>query len=369
MNPNIFTEAQKEDRDLQLSEVMSAHTALRERIKERQGFDPETIDWKAAKRDRNFWKKLEESSGEVIREANASSSLGQLLRYGVQTFMFDAYKDVATVYQDIVQIVSSSNRQEWYAPLYGAEIPLEVTPGTPYEDSRIMGLDTVLVNKKVGRILSIQKELFDDDQTGQIGTRASKLGKRVRYKEEFDVMTALRGASYTTGIGNRPTTYATLSQPGIEEADIALNGIRDPLGNRMGVDPSLLLVSTADKFNAAKLLHSTLQPSVPGASGETAASASSGTTGWTGAENPLKGLYDLRVSRFLGAGDWFLMEPKTSIPFQERSPLSVVQEDPNSGRSFDQDIYRWKVSRRYATTVLESRYIFAGKINATAPII
>ena len=38
-----------------------------------------------------------------------------------------------------------------------------------------MGLDTVLVNKKVGRILSIQKELFDDDQTGQIGTRASKL--------------------------------------------------------------------------------------------------------------------------------------------------------------------------------------------------
>lgn len=369
MNANLFTEAQMEDRNIQLSEVMAGHTALRERITEKQGFDPETIDWKAAKRDRGFWKKLEESSGEIMREANASSSLGQLLRYGVQSFMFDAYKDVPTVYQDIVQIVSSSNRQEWYAPLYGAEIPLEVTPGTPYEDSRIMGLDTVLVNKKVGRILSIQKELFDDDQTGQVSTRASKLGKRVRYKEEFDVMTALRAASYSTTIGNRPAAYVALSQGALETADIALNGVRDPLGNRMGVDPSLLLVSTSDKFNAAKLLNSTLNPSVPGASGQTAGSASSGDLSGTMAFNPLAGLYDLRVSRFLGAGDWMLMEPKTSIPFQERAPLSVVQEDPNSGRSFDQDIYRWKVSRRYATTVLESRYIYAGKINATAPII
>ncbi len=366
---NHLTEAQKEDRDLQLSEVMSAHTALKNRIIEKQGFDPDTIDWKAAKRDRNFWKKLEESTGESMREANASSSLGQLLRYGVQNFMFDAYKDVPTVYQDIVQVVSSANRQEWYAPLYGAEIPLEVTPGTPYEDSRIMGLDTVLVNKKVGRILSIQKELFDDDQTGQVSGRAGKLGKRVRYKEEYDVMIALRSATYNTTIGNAPAANVALTQGALETADIALHNVRDPLGNRMGVDPGLLLVSTADKFNAAKLLNSTLQPSIPGASTETISSAASGQTGWTGADNPLKGLYDLRVSRFLGNGDWFLMEPKTSIPFQERSPLSVVQEDPNSGRSFDQDVYRWKVSRRYATTVLESRYIYAGKINATAPTI
>ncbi len=366
---NKLQERQKKDRDLQLSEVMKDHALLRERMIDKHNFDPATIDWEAAKDDRKFWSKMSEATGDRIQEANVSSSLGQLLRYGVQTFMFDAYKDVETVYQDIVQVISSSNRQEWYAPLYGAELPQDVAPGGDYLDSRLQGLDTVLVNKKVGRILSVQKELFDDDQTGQIGQRAGKLGKRVRYKEEFDVMTALRAATYSAAIGNAPGSNTALSQPSLEAADIALMGIRDPLGNRMGVEPSLLLVSTADKFNAAKLLHSTLQPSVPGASGETATSAASGGTGWTMATNPLQGLYDLKVSRFLGSGDWFLMEPKTSVPFQERAPLSVVQEDPNSGKSFEQDILRWKVSRRYGTTVLESRYIYAGSINATAPTI
>lgn len=366
---SYLSEAQKEDRDLQISEAMAAHTILKDRMIEKHGFDPDTIDWKAAKKDRGFWKKMEEATGESVREANVSSSLGQLLRYGVQQFMFDAYKDVNTVYQDVVNIVPSSNRQEWYAPLYGAEVPFDVAPGGNYEDSRLQGLDTVVVNKKVGRILSVQKELFDDDQTGQIGTRASKLGKRVRYKEEFDVMTALRAATYNTTIGNAPASNVALSQPALEQADIALQAIRDPLGNRIAVEPGLLLVDPTNKFNAAKLLNSSLQPSVPGASGETAGSAASGGTGWTMTINALQGLYDLRVSRFLGAGDWFLMEAKTSIPFQERAPLSVTQEDPNSGKSFENDLFRWKVSRRYATTVLESRYIYAGFINATAPII
>lgn len=369
MNANL-TEAQKANREAQLTEAKSAHVALRERMIERHSFDPDTIDWNKAKTDRKFWAKLEESFGEPLREANSSSTLGQLMRYGVQQFMFDAYEDVPTMYQDIVRIVPSDGRQEWYAPLYGAEIPEEVQAGDSYKDSRLQGLDTVLVNKKVGRILAMQKEAFDDDQTGQVGMRAGKLGKRVRYKEEYDVMIAIRSATYSSAIGNTPAAGNTaLSQPALEAADISLQSIRDPLGNRMGVDPSFLLVDPSNKFNAAKLLNSSLQPSVPGASGDTALSAASGTTGWANTHNPLQGLYQLGVSRFLGAGDWMLMEPKTSIPFQERSPLAVTQEDPNSGQSFDKDIYRWKVSRRYNTTVLESRYIYAGYINATAPTI
>ena len=367
---SFLSEAEREDRELQLQEASAAHTALRTRIQEKHNFDPDSIDWKAAKRDRSFWKKLEESTGESIREANVSSNLGQLLRYGVQQFMFDAYKDVNVIYPDVVQVIQSSNRQEWYAPLYGAEVPEEVAAGGNYSESRIQGLDTSLVNKKVGRILATQKELFDDDQTGQVASRAGKLGKRVRYKEEYDVMIALRSATYSyASLGNRPSAYAALTQPGLEDANIALMNIRDPLGNRMGVEPSLLLVSSWDMFNAAKILNSALQPSVPGASGQTAQSASSGATGWTMTMNPLQGLFSLKVSRFLAQSDWFLMEPKTSIPFQERMPLSVVQEDPNSGKSFENDIYRWKVSRRYAVTVLESRFIYAGYINATAPSI
>ncbi len=365
-----LSEAQLEERNLQIEEVGRAHSELRESITRRHGLDPETLDWKQTKRNgKAFWAKLEEACGEKLREATPASALGQLYRFGVQQFMFDAYKSVPVVYPDIVSVIPSSNRQEWYAPLYSPELPDELAPGAPFGDSRVQGLDTVLINKKVGRIFSMPREAMDDDQTGQLAKRPAKMGERVRYKEEFDVMAALRGATYSSTIGNAPASNVALGQAALEAADIALQKIRDPFGQRILVMPSYLLVSTTDKFNAAKLLNSALQPSIPGGSGETIGDAASGQTGWTMTVNPLQGLYKLGVSRFLGAGDWFLLEERTSIPFQERDPLSVVQEDPNSGKSFENDLNRWKNRRRYQVAVLESRYICAGFINGTAPII
>jgi len=358
MLSNGWTQEMIEARKRQLDFVCSSHEELRESIRKATGIDPQTdIDWKSPK---FSFKRLRDEAARELREAGAPSSLGQLFRYGIQQFMFDAYKTVPVVYPDIVQLRPSSNRQEWYAPLYGAEPPTEVAPGAPFDDSRIEGLDVTLVNKKVGRLVTMERELFDDDQTGQIVQRASKTGERVRYKEEQDVMSAIENATYTTAIGNRPATFGALSQSTLEAADIALMRMKDPLGNFMLVMPALLLVSTADKFNAAKLLNSTLQPSVPGQAGETASTASSGLTGWTMTINPLQGLYQLAVSRFLTLNKWFLMEPRTSIPFQERDPLEIVQEMPLSGMSFSNDIYRWRVRRRYQVAVIESRYIYRG---------
>lgn len=371
MNTNPIIEKNAEDRELQLADALSAHGSLRESITSKFGLDPDSIDWKKAPRTKGFFSKLEEATGEKLKEGigNSSSSLGQLLRYGVQNFMFDAYKDVPVIYPDLVSMRPSSNRQEWYAPLYGAELPLDVAPGGKFEDSRIQGLDTVVINKKIGRVVSMERELFDDDQTGQLVDRAGRIGKRARYKEEFDVMATVRGGAYSLALGNAFAANTALSQLALENADIALHAIRDPLGNRMLVMPGYLLVSTSDKFNAAKLLNSSLQPSIPGASGETISSAASGGTGWTMTVNPLQGLYQLGVSRFLGAGDWFLLEPKTSLVWQERDPLEILQEAPNSGASFENDEYRFRIRRRYQSALLESRYIFKGFINATAPII
>lgn len=311
-----------------------------------------------------------------LREANAESAFGQLLRYGVQHFMFDAYQSVTDfIYTDLISTRTSTNRQEWYAPLYGVEIPRDVPTGGKFEDSKITGVDRELVNKKIGRMFSVERELIDDDQTGQIEQRASGLGQRVRYKEEADVLgvdvftlaptgrgvVGQAGVSYTVAKGNRPVTYTGLSQPALEAADIAMHNMLDPVGNRIMVKPSLLLVSPADKFNAAKLLNSALQPSVPGAAGQSYSTASSGLTGYTGTVNPLQGLYTLKVSRFLPANFWYLMEPKTSIVFQDRDPLELTMEAKDAGTSFERDEYRWRVRRRYATDVLEYLYIYAGQ--------
>jgi hypothetical protein len=348
-------------------------TRLAESIGRQMGVDPRLMPWG----DMNL-RKLKENvfaNEHKLREANAETAFGALLRYGVQHFMFDAYQDMTDfVYTDLVTNRPSKNRQEWYAPLFGVEIPQDITTGGKFPDSRIAGFDVSLVNKKVGRMFTVERELVDDDQTGQVETRATGLGKRIRYKEEADTMgtdvftrvplgrgiTGVANTSYTVAIGNRPSAYAALAQPGLEAADIALSDMLDPVGQRIFVKPSILLATPADKFNAAKLLNSSLQPSVPGAAGQTANTATSGLTGWTMTTNPLQGLYNLKISRFLPSGYWFLIEPKTSIVWQDRDPLELTMEARDAGRSFERDEYRWRVRRRYQVAVLEYRYIFCG---------
>jgi phage major head subunit gpT-like protein len=365
----------------QIAAVDKIQSNLRDTILKEARFDVSKLPWD----DESLsLKKLKENVVKItnsnLREANSETVFGALLRYGVQNYMFDAYKSLTDfMYTDIVQTRTSRNRQEWYAPLYGVEIPQDVPLGGKFEDSRLAGLDVEVVNKKVGRILSFERELVDDDQTGQIAQKAQELGERMRYKEEADVLgvdvftlatlgrglTGVAGVSYTSTIGNKSASgFATLSQPTLETADIALMNMVDPLGNRIMVRPSILVVSPADKFNAAKLLNSTLQPSVPGTanygSGATqSAQFQAGLTGWTMTVNPLMNLYTLRVSRFLPSGYWYLIDPR-SIVFQDRDPLELMMEARDSGRSFERDEYRYRVRRRYQTAVLEYRFIFAG---------
>lgn len=346
-------------------------TALRE-VASLSRFSPESIKgmW-------DYHEQYGDLSVKKLSESVAESTMPQLLRYGVSAFMFDAYAAVPTIYPDLVRVVQSGGAEELYAPLYGPELPQAIAPGQEYGDSRLMGLDVHVPNSKYGRLLSVEKELISDDQTGQIVTRSADMGERMRYVEEAQVIQAIKAGGpqgYTTAIGNLAASPGQISQPMIEAADIALQQMTDPLGNLMLVMPDTILVGPSDKFTAAVLLQSSLQPSVPGAAGQTASTASSGSTGWTMAVNPLQGLYSLKVSRFMNLtagyqpttgldsthGSWFLMETKKSAVFQDRTALAVVQEAIDSGGSFEKDVYRYRVDRRFAAAVIEARYIYRG---------
>lgn len=371
----------KDLREIQNKRIDKIRESTRETVRRSTGVDPTAIDWD----DPDFSVlKLREAVGRM-REATAESSFGQLLRAGVNNFMFDAYQTVPTIYQDLVRVVSSNKYEELYAPLYNAELPVEIFPSEPFPDSRIVGLDVHVRNRKFGRMLAFERELVDDDQTGQISQRAANLGEMMRYVEELQVMIAIVNAinpqdgtaGYSTALGNLAGTPGQLSQPGLEAADIALQNMVDPLGNFMLVMPDTVLVSPADKFNVLKLLQSTLQPSVPGAAGQTANTATSGGTGWTMTVNPLQGEYTAKVSRFLPGstssqggpglvgpgldaahGAAFLLQTKKSIVFQDREALEILQESPAAGTAFAYDQYRYRVRRRFACRVVDPRFLF-----------
>jgi hypothetical protein len=373
-------------RTIQAKRIEKVRESTRQGTIRACNIDPDLIDW----HDPDFSVgRLREASFKRMREAVAESSFAQLLRAGVQQFMFDAYNTVPTIFQDLVRVVSSNKYEELYAPLYNSELPVEVRPGEPFPDSRIIGLDVHVHNRKWGRVLAFQRELIDDDQTGQISQRAANLGQMMRYIEELEVMRAIVEAEntyeklpttgYTTAIGNTPTVPGALTQEGIETADVSLQNMVDPLGNFMLVMPGTVLVSPSDKFNLLKLLNSTLQPSVPGASGESLSTIKSGQTGYTMTINPLQGEYTAKISRFLpgasaklggpglkgpgldGAhGAWFLMETQKSVVFQDREGLEIIQENPGGGAAFQFDEYRYRIRRRFNVKMLDTRFCYRG---------
>jgi hypothetical protein len=338
------------------------------------------VDWEAPELS---FRRLRESvykQAVRLREANPESSFGQLLRAGIQTFAINSYDAVPVVYPDLVTEVTSRRFQEYYAPLFRPNLPRQVNRGQRFQENPAAGLDRVLTNFKFGMIEGFERELFDDDQTGQIKNRASQMGENFKIMEEIYVMGKIIGAGQTsqgvfvapdvtygdtvaaTGVGNgsyntlpkanRFTTFVRLSQANLELADIAQSNIVDDLGNKFLVTPNTLLTSTADKFVAAKLLSSTLQPSVP--------SASADSTGYVMTINPLQGLYKLLVSRFLPTKAWILGDPKKAMVFQRRDPLEIVQEQPASGQSFDIEAYRFKARSRFEVGMIDSRFLFMG---------
>jgi hypothetical protein len=375
-------------RQIQNKRIDKIREATRQQVQKVSGIDPERIDWNDP--DLSVKSLREACFKGRLREASAESAFGQLLRAGVNNFMFDAYQTVPTIYQDLVRVAASTKYEELYAPLYNSELPQEVFPSEPFDDSRIVGLDVHVRNRKFGRMLAFERELVDDDMTGQITQRAANLGEMMRYVEELQVMIAIDGAinpqtggagySYSA-LGNQLQTPGQLSQPNLELADIQLQNMIDPLGNFMLVTPDTVLVSPADKFNLLKLLNSTLQPSVPGTAGSTTiggggTGASSGQTGWTMTINPLQGEYSAKVSRFMrGAnssqggpgltgpgqdgshGACYLLQTQKSIVFQDRDGLEVLQEAPNSGTAFAYDQYRYRVRRRFACRVIDPRFL------------
>jgi hypothetical protein len=313
-----------------------------------------------------------------LREANAESAFGQLLRAGVQTYAINSYQTVPVVYPDLVTEVVSRRYQEYYAPLFRPNLPRRTDRGQRFQDNPIAGLDRFLTNVKFGMIESFERELFDDDQTGQIKNRASQMGENFKIAEEIYVMGKVIGTGQTlqgvqvdpdityndavtgTGTGtyntapkgNRPANWGKLNQPNLEGADIALMNIQDPLGNKFLVSPNTLLVGSSNKFVGAKLLNSTLQPSVP--------TATAGDTGYVMTINPLQGLYKLLVTRFIPATAWLLGDPKKAVVFQRRDPLEILQEHPASGDSFSMETYRFKARSRFEVGMIDSRFMYEG---------
>lgn len=348
------------------------------------------------------WNKVAQKCGApnvtmALREADSASNFVGVLRAGVQTIVNQSYETVATTFESWCHVVQSKMDTEAYAPLHGISFLREVGKQELYGESRAAGLDLKLVNRKYGTLFSVEKELLEDDQTGQFQQQAGLLGEYAKLAIECIVMAKLAGkftggalATYAElvipptetqpsneaiypwtppatpfigGGSNRPASYTVIGQAAIQAGFIALMNQKNLLGLKMSVDPNRLIIGPQEKFNAAVLLNSSFYPSGT-------AQATAGSIGNVMAINPIEAIAALTVSRFMFKNDatvdgtskaWYLIDDKKPwFVAQIRQAAEVSQENPNAGESFNRDVIRFKVSLRANSDVIDPRFAYQG---------
>ena len=321
------------------------------------------IDWGSPNMS---FRRLREAAERIadLHETNSVTTFGWLLRSAVQEFANDVYGNIAVIYPSLVTEIQSRRRSEIYGGLYRGAMPRLVDAGEKFQDQTFKGFERELINFKYGHIETFERELFDDDQTGQIRARAGNLGENFRTFEEIYVLKRLFGAAaseegvdvpastytggpFTTAIGNRANPYVRLSETSLEAAHVAMRSMLDPVGRKFLVNPTTLIVSPIDEFTAIRILNSPIMA-------QTAASATAGLV------NPLQGRYTVYASPFVRSKAWLLGDTRRGFVFQRRDPLEITQENPNSGMGFEQEIYAFRARERFEADWIEPRFAYLG---------
>lgn len=330
------------------------------------------------------WKGLEKK----LREADSSSAFTQFLRAGVQAVTNSMYESVQSTHEDWVTVVQSSKDTELYAPNHGVAFPRQVGPSQKYPEVGAAALDIQLKNLKFGAIYALEKELLDDDQTGSFQRQAGQLGEYMKllqevlcygklasvanmqyidysiptsetkpsYESSYPWSTALRGGGAT-----KPSSYGAITQANIQSGLVALMNQKNLQGIKMQVSPNRLILGPQKQFDASILLNSAFYPS---------GAAATGNPGGAFSINPIKGILDMTVSRFVFKNDgtvdgsstaWFIVDD--SKPFfilQMREAVTVEQEAVNAGQSFEIDNYRFKARSRMNADFIDPRFAWQG---------
>jgi hypothetical protein len=334
--------------------------------------------------DRKFsWKKTLKN----LREADSEGAFTQVLRAGVQTIANNAYQTVATTYEQWTQSVASTKIEELYAPLHGVGFPSQIGENEVYPEVGAAGLDIKLRNRKFGTLFPVTKELLNDDQTGQFQKQSGLLGqyaKQVLEVYSYGKLASVANMKYANisvpvsetqpssesvypwstslqgGGSNRPASYGALNQANIQQGFITLMNQKNLLGLKMSVQPNKIIASPHYNFDLKTLIHSAYYPT----------GATAGSTGGAFSINPIEGIADPIISRFvfdhLGSVNadskaWYIVD--STVPFfvtQVLEAAVIEMENPMSGQSFDRDIVRFKVRIRANADFIDPRFAYQG---------
>ena len=317
-----------------------------------------------------------------LGEAGALSSFGAVLAAGISNIANEQYIQPDITYDQVCGMNTSTLETQPYAPIQLAESPTIVPDGAPFPERRLPApIQVMIQNLTIGGIVSVQKNLIDDDQTGQVQRRAQNVGSQARnFEEAFAAqrMVGTAGPQLGTAIPasatnygeaiagggswpwstslmgggqNRLTTYAVISQENLQLLYTMLMVQKDFLGNLLGINPDVIYSGVGNKFIIDTILQSqyyvstVAQHVVPGTG---TAGVTATNVGTSFAKNVMQGLFKVAVNRYLPSGFYSVGKAGSwGLVYQLREAFGVVQESPDAGDSFSMNLLRFRNKQRY----------------------
>jgi hypothetical protein len=176
---------------------------FREGMKRKFNLDPFTAEGQEkfpVMKESFSWGKFRTQLEEQMREADTSSAFRQFTVAGILQNVNGMYQNAKMSYQDWVTVTPTNLVETPIAPLHGLSFPREVGSQSPYPEVAAAGLDLKIRARKYGSMYSVEKELLEDDQTGQFKQQTGMLGEYLQVLTEvlcYGKLLSVAGMSYS----------------------------------------------------------------------------------------------------------------------------------------------------------------------------
>lgn len=269
-----------------------------------------------------------------------TGNFAELLWPGIAEIFGKKYADYPQIWSRVLDRKESNKAFEKYQGVTGLGLAAIKDQGNTFDyDDPIQGFQKEAVNVTYALGASVTKEMFDDDQYDYINSLPEMLARSMRHTEETvaarllnngfsteltaDGVSLFNASHLLAGVAggtyrNTPSVAADLTQTSLEQAFIDIMDWVDDRGLRVMAAPQKLVVPTALRFVAEKILKTQFEV---GNNDNTI--------------NPMAGAVEPIVWPFLTDPDaWFL---KTDVPngllFVDREAASINRDNEFNTRN------------------------------------
>lgn len=246
---------------------------------------------------------------------HTQSTLSFVFDEVVSAVLNDEFVQLPQVMGMLYNMRTSMGRRERYASISGlGQFAQKNETAAAQEGNVIQQFETTMVNTPFALAAKVSREVIDDEQWGwfqDLGLKLADAANRtIETKAAAPFNDAFAGATYTAEDGLSICNNAhlnvdggnsqdnllgnALAIAGVKATRTAMKGFTDYNGEKISLNPDMLLVPTALEDTAWEIVRSALKPGVA-----------------TNESNFYQGLFDLVVWNYLtDANDWFMLDSR-----------------------------------------------------------